>query len=360
MPPDDGAVEDALGIPLHGQRSLYLRYAIESYLDGTRENLLPAMAEKLEALEKVDIEALVNYYASYKPAVITTSPADLPHQTSETRTDETGRVWLRMRTLFDQLAQAGTTTAASRPILVRKGRSLSTITASEAELGMNLELTSSAVARDIRRRWLVPLAGLLLVAGVCARSQEAPSIDEETAHIAQALELEPGLTVADVGAGRGNYTLFLADAVGPSGAVYATEVVEDLVADIRQAVAGRTNVTVILGKQDSTELPEQCCDRILLRRVFHHFEKPQSMLESLRASLRPGGMIAVVDFLRESAELGRPDATPHDHEHGVRIDQLTEHMEQAGFELVQQVEGWPSRVRQGRKTDFCLVFRRPD
>jgi cytochrome c553 len=78
VPPDDAEVEDALGIPLHGQRSLYLRYAIESYLDGTRENLLPAMAEKLETLEEEDIEALVNYYANYKPVVATTSPEEAP------------------------------------------------------------------------------------------------------------------------------------------------------------------------------------------------------------------------------------------------------------------------------------------
>jgi ubiquinone/menaquinone biosynthesis C-methylase UbiE len=119
-------------------------------------------------------------------------------------------------------------------------------------------------------------------------------------------------------------------------------------------------VTVILGTHDSTELPDQCCDRILLRRVYHHFEDPRSMLESLRASLKPGGMIAVVDFLRESTEMRRPDATPDDHEHGVRIEELTEQMVLAGFELVRQVADWPSRVHGGRKTDFCLVFRRPE
>ena len=78
VPPDDAEVEDALGIPLHGQRGLYLRYAIESYLDGTRENLLPAMADNLETLEEEHIEALVNYYSSYTPAVTSTSPAKAP------------------------------------------------------------------------------------------------------------------------------------------------------------------------------------------------------------------------------------------------------------------------------------------
>jgi predicted methyltransferase len=228
---------------------------------------------------------------------------------------------------------------------------------------MKNELMPLFAGRGKRTGHLGPLAAVLLLAGGSACSQEAqegPGFDEETARIAEALELQPGLTVADVGAGKGRYTAFLADAVGSSGRVYATEVDEGLVEDIRESVAGRANVTVILGRQDSTGLPEICCDRILLRRVYHHFTEPQSMLGSLRASLKPGGMIAVVDFLRESSELGRPDATPHDHEHGVRVDGLTEDMVKAGFELVRRVEDWPSRVRHGRETDFCLVFRRPD
>ena len=63
--PDDPDVADAIGIPLHGQHSWYLRYALQSYLDGGRENLLPAMADKLAMLQDGDIESLVNYYASY-------------------------------------------------------------------------------------------------------------------------------------------------------------------------------------------------------------------------------------------------------------------------------------------------------
>lgn len=65
VPPDDPAVADKLGIPLHGQRGVYLRYALKSYMDGRRENLLDAMGEKLAQVNDDDIEALVNYYASY-------------------------------------------------------------------------------------------------------------------------------------------------------------------------------------------------------------------------------------------------------------------------------------------------------
>ena len=65
LPPDDPDVADALGIPLHGQRADYLRYALESYMLGRRENLLPAMEEKIRQLNHRDMRALVDYYVSF-------------------------------------------------------------------------------------------------------------------------------------------------------------------------------------------------------------------------------------------------------------------------------------------------------
>ena len=65
--PEEKRAEDALGIPLHGQRSAYLRYAFERYYSGDRETLIPQMAEKLALLTEDDIEALINFYASYSP-----------------------------------------------------------------------------------------------------------------------------------------------------------------------------------------------------------------------------------------------------------------------------------------------------
>ena len=65
--PDDEDVKLALGIPLHGQRAAYLRLALGAYFSGDRDTLVPVMAEKLEQLDADKIEALVNYYASYRP-----------------------------------------------------------------------------------------------------------------------------------------------------------------------------------------------------------------------------------------------------------------------------------------------------
>jgi cytochrome c553 len=67
VPPTDDDVADALGIPLHGQKAAYLFYAFESYRNGNRLTLIPQMAEKMALVDEDDVEALVNYYASYRP-----------------------------------------------------------------------------------------------------------------------------------------------------------------------------------------------------------------------------------------------------------------------------------------------------
>jgi cytochrome c553 len=65
--PDDEDVENALGIPLQGQRSAYLRVALVAYLSGDRETLVPGMSEKLELLNADDVDALISYYSGYQP-----------------------------------------------------------------------------------------------------------------------------------------------------------------------------------------------------------------------------------------------------------------------------------------------------
>ncbi len=203
-------------------------------------------------------------------------------------------------------------------------------------------------------------SGLFMLVTFNSFGQEAatPTFADETAKIADALQLTTGMAVADVGAGDGKYAEFLADQVGSSGRVYATEIEQSKLDEIGKTVTSKTNVTVILGKGESTELPEQCCDRILLRRVFHHMHHPAPMLKSLLASLKPGGVIAVIDFLPRH-DMPNQDGTPEDHEHGTSVEKLTEHFTAAGFELVGQVGNWPSRIEHGKSIDYAVLYRRP-
>ena len=66
LPPDHRDVADAIGFPLHGQRSEYLRYAIEAYFSGEREALVEVMADQIRSLRPGDLSALANYYSSYR------------------------------------------------------------------------------------------------------------------------------------------------------------------------------------------------------------------------------------------------------------------------------------------------------
>ncbi len=67
--PTDDDVENALGIPLNGQRAAYLRMALGAYLTGDRETLVPKMADKLQQLDQGKIDALIHYYASWDPTL---------------------------------------------------------------------------------------------------------------------------------------------------------------------------------------------------------------------------------------------------------------------------------------------------
>lgn len=209
------------------------------------------------------------------------------------------------------------------------------------------------------------IAVLLVATTVAAHARPAAAffgddVAEETPRITRALELEPGDVVADVGAGDGSYAIALARVVGPGGRVIATELDDDALDDIREAVAGAhvTNVTVLKGGIESTDLPAACCDAVLMRGVYHHLTAPAAIDASLRAALKPGGRLLVVDF-PPSFWLSpwTPEGIPADRGgHGIPLDVLTREVEAAGFTTVHVDEDWPT----GLLTDlYGVVFAKP-
>ena len=186
----------------------------------------------------------------------------------------------------------------------------------------------------------------------CASGASPAEVDR----IVELLELEPGMTVADVGAGEGDFAVELARRVGGEGRVIATEVEEDLVDDLRQLAAdeGLDNLHPILGDQETSGLAAGCCDAVLLRMVYHHFEQPGPMRASLRAALRPGGRIAVIDIVPQSGWRELP-GVPDRGGHGIPPEQLLEEMSADGFVMVSRVDDWNDDDER-----FCLVFRRPE
>lgn len=123
-----------------------------------------------------------------------------------------------------------------------------------------------------------------------------------------ALGVEPGQTVADIGAGPGYFTLRLARAVGPQGRVYAVEVVPELLGVLRERLdhAAVSNVLPLLAREHDALLPPGSCDRILVADTFHHFPDGVAYLRHLSAALRRGGVLANVDFHRRETPVGPP------------------------------------------------------
>jgi len=105
------------------------------------------------------------------------------------------------------------------------------------------------------------------------------------------------MTVAEIGAGYGRLAVRVARHLGPSGRLFATEIEAEKRNAIQSAAtaAGLANIAVIQAGQHSTRLPDDCCDLIFMRRVYHHLD--DAINKSLYSSLRPGGRLVIIDFL---------------------------------------------------------------
>ncbi len=122
--------------------------------------------------------------------------------------------------------------------------------------------------------------------------------------------VRPGMSVADIGAGEGYYTVRLARSVGAKGRVLAQDIVPETRdrLGVRVEREGLDNVTVRLGLPDDPKLPAASFDRIFLVHMYHEVEQPYPFLWHLRAGLKPGGLVVVVDAKRPVKRHGMPPA----------------------------------------------------
>jgi ubiquinone/menaquinone biosynthesis C-methylase UbiE len=204
---------------------------------------------------------------------------------------------------------------------------------------------------EIPRRpgWLVVMAAAFLCLPVVGLGES------EAERIAELLGVKAGSAVADVGAGDGRFSFDLAARVGTQGQVFATEVDPDKVHSIRREIEERRleNVSVIQGSQLRMGLPPACCNAVLIREVYHHFNHPAAMHRSLLEALRPGALVAIIDFEPGSRGLRKPAGVPDDRGgHGIAMELLISEMTGAGFELVDAKDDWTERL-------YCALFRRP-
>lgn len=153
--------------------------------------------------------------------------------------------------------------------------------------------------------------------------EEAPSI------AVRALGLKAGQVVADVGAGSGYYTERMADAVGPTGKVYATDIQPGMLDILKRRVAqrGLTNVELVLGTIDDPKLPANTLDLAIMVDVYHELSEPQAFVRRLRAALKPTGRLVLLEFRKEDPSV------PIRPEHKMSIAEVKAELEPEGFRL---------------------------
>jgi ubiquinone/menaquinone biosynthesis C-methylase UbiE len=129
---------------------------------------------------------------------------------------------------------------------------------------------------------------------------ESREIFTERAAIVSMVGLQPGQSMADIGAGTGLFTLPFAEAVGPKGRVYAVDIAPAFVERIEQLAAERgvRNVEGVVCAEDDTRLPKDSIDVAFVCDTYHHFEYPAQTLASIHRALRKGGELVVVEFHR--------------------------------------------------------------
>jgi len=203
------------------------------------------------------------------------------------------------------------------------------------------------------RLGLALLSGVLVFAACHGQAQERK---KETDQLATLLNWQPGSVVAEIGAGDGSMTLETAERVGPTGRVYTTELDPEKLTKLQSLAAEHKNIIAIKAGQAETNLPPACCDSIFMRRVYHHFTDPEKEDSSLFQSLKPGGLLAVIDFEpgEGPGDSKLPKGVPKNRGgHGMPKQLLIEELTAAGFQVVATPADWPA-------PDYCVVFKKSE
>lgn len=156
-----------------------------------------------------------------------------------------------------------------------------------------------------------------------------------------AMNIKPGMTVADIGTGTGYMLPFLSRAVGLQGKVFG----EDIQADFLERAKAKNvaNAELILGTTTDPKLPRNSVDIALVLDVYHHFDYPDKMLAAIRSALKPGAHLVIVDYYKS--------ASPSPGHIRLERDDVASEIEHNGFHLLSKRDHIP-------KTQYMLTFEK--
>ena len=175
------------------------------------------------------------------------------------------------------------------------------------------------------------------VGGADWLDREERAREEQPEKALAALSLHPGMMVGDVGAGTGFYSIRIARRIAPGGIVYANDIQPGMLVRLRANAdeEGVRNIQTVLGSDRDARLPPGKLDLIVLVDVYHEFSQPRSMLDSMRAALRPGGRLVLLEYRKEDANVPILPA------HKMSVKEVRMEVTPAGFSFVKVVDTLP-------------------
>ncbi len=167
--------------------------------------------------------------------------------------------------------------------------------------------------------------------------------EEDVTTLIKNMRISPNDTIADIGAGSG-YHVFKMAPLAKNGLVYAVDIQSEMLEAIQLKKKSNrvANVKTVLGSEKSINLPKYSLDKILLVDVYHEFNYPIEMIESIKNALKPNGLLFLIEYK------GEESTVPIKKIHKMTEKQSVAEMRAAGFELKENIGNLPWQ--------HCMIF----
>lgn len=188
----------------------------------------------------------------------------------------------------------------------------------------------------LRRITIVVLGLLILVCNGYAQSMTVPVEPSEEwlnkqhkpEKLIELMGLKEGMTIADIGAGKGRMTVWFSVKVGETGKVYANDIDKNALNYLENRCKQNNlkNVTTVLGKVENPMLPPGSTDIAFMVSTYHHLDKPVELMRNTIPCLKKGGILVIVERDPVKTSMSEHESTPK--------DKLIKQLNDAGFELI--------------------------
>lgn len=174
---------------------------------------------------------------------------------------------------------------------------------------------------------------------------------QKPVELLEAIGVEPGETIADIGTGVGFMLPYMIDAVGPAGHVYAEDIQDDFLAEAKEKAeaGGWKNITFVKGGENDVKLPANSVDLAFILDVYHHINYPDKTMATVLKAVKPGGRLAMIDFYRSREHPRMSEERLKGH---IRLDRdgFREEIEAAGFKFDRTFDHLPYQ--------YVLMFKK--